>query len=79
MTQPWMEQRAQVCRCGHMGRQHDPEDGDCEAGSYPPCECKRFEWVPIMVSGGSSLSDEAADAVTQIVAAAIRLRRKVAP
>lgn len=27
------------CDCGHARRRHDPEDGYCEAGAFPPCSC----------------------------------------
>lgn len=34
-----MSENSKCPTCPHLCRQHDPEDGNCEAGAFPPCGC----------------------------------------
>lgn len=34
-----LEDDPTFCQCGHEWCRHDPEDGNCEAGAFPPCSC----------------------------------------
>lgn len=57
--------RSRACPlCGHLWRQHDPEDGKCDVLSderIGVCECGRdLDWMQVKIAGlsGAALAED---------------------